>query len=259
MVTKQKQSNIYSKLTPFEKEALLYAILQQDDPSAAIKKMLASSHEPSVKWDGYKRLIKPALRNILTKLGENGKVEASWITPQTCLSNVEDIFIELDLLCKNESISARAKAVGALIIFEIFIDDNLRFNSEAQKNLIHKHSLLKTDSIFDLFGELKSTTTKALKELGEHPIGHYSNFSYTNELKNKFVKSDSDWDTDLADSILNMLRLSDISWLAKGVLLFHLLYEIHPTTVACFCNRSNTDSAYSELDRKLHLTSKEAQ
>lgn len=255
MVTK-KRPNIYSKLTPFEKEALLYALLQHNEPTEAINQMLISSVEHTVRWDGYKKEVNPALMNILTKLGKSNNVSASWISPQTALINVEDIFIELDLLCKNSYISARAKAVGALLIFEFYLDVDLRLDSDKQKILIHNHSLIKTDSFFDIYGELKSTSTKALKELSLHSA-RYQHHPTMNEYKERFIPL-QDWDTKRAEIILSMLRNTTISWLAKGLMLFHFLYNnIHPTLVACFCSESNTDNGYNELIDKKYFSIKD--
>jgi hypothetical protein len=58
----KKKTTCFNKLTPFEKEALLYAMLQIHDPSEAIHTIFKDHNSLHIRWDGYKKVIIPEMK-----------------------------------------------------------------------------------------------------------------------------------------------------------------------------------------------------
>jgi hypothetical protein len=244
----KKKSTGFNKLTPFEKEALLYAMLQQYEPSEAIHTIIKNYDSLDIRWDGYRRDIVPSLRTILKKL--DTKTADAWISVQTNFEDIGDIFTELELLAKNDEISFRAKGIGAFLILEMYMDNDLRRDPEVQKKLVHEYSKLNGDSIYDLYGELKSTVTKALMELGKHPKkGKYFS-EYHEKWKHEMILREN-LDVAEANHLLDTLRDDDLSWQAKGVFLYLFIFgPLSPSLINVFNPNSSIEKGMAELSDK---------
>lgn len=241
----KKKTTCFNKLTPVEKEALLLAFLQKYDPSDSINHILDNFDTLYIKWDGYRKDIIPVLRTVKKKTGSN--LGDSWVSLQTKFENLDDIYKELELLSKNDRLSFRAKGIGAFLILQMFIDNELSTDAEAQKKMVHEYSRLKGESLYDIYGELKSTITKALSELGKHPHRGEPRSDNIERWKSELVLR-TNLDIDKVNLLLYVLRRTDISWQAKGCYLYFHLYEPRDLDIINILNpNSSLEKGLSEL------------